>query len=347
MNIGVILGGLSTERDISIKSGISVFNALKELNHNPVIIDPALGNDGILHSIDEISKLPSYSELILNNHSPKKYLETINNPILNEIEFAFIVLHGKYGEDGTIQTLLEFCNIPYSGSDPKASAIGLDKNLSKILFSAAGLPTPRWTVIHSSEVDNFELSEEIRKDFGKKVVIKPNDQGSTVGTTIILDGNLDNIHSGLKKASEFSDMVIVEEYIEGKEITVGIVGNKALPIIEIQPESGFYDFEHKYTKGKTEYICPAELPEDVTDFVQEISLTAFRVLGCSGFARVDLRLDEDFQPFILEINTIPGFTELSLVPKAAKAIGIEFTELCQMIIEDGLARYSERQKKAK
>lgn len=336
MNIAVFLGGLSTERDISIKSGISVFKALKELNHNPIIVDPALGSEGFFHTLEELEKLPNFDALDKTIYSPKKYLEAINSPELDQIEFAFIVLHGKYGEDGTIQTLLEFKGTPYSGSNPKASAIGMDKNLSKILFTATGIPTPRWTVVRAVEADNFELCEELRNEFGKRMVIKPNDQGSTVGTSIILDGNLDEIHSGLITASKFSDTIIVEDYIEGKEITVGIVGNEALPVIEIIPQSGFYDFEHKYTKGKTEYICPAELPDDVTEFVQELALTAFRVIGCKGFARADFRLNEDFQPFILEINTIPGFTDTSLVPKAAKAIGIEFPELCQKIIDEGL-----------
>lgn len=342
MKVGVILGGLSTERDISIKSGISVYKALLELNHQSILIDPALGNEGFFNSLEEIEKIPSFAELNKEKYNPKKYLECISNPIFNEIEFAFVVLHGKYGEDGTIQTLFEFKGIPYSGSNPKASAIGMDKNLSKIIFTAAGIPTPRWTIVRDNEVESFELCEELRNDFGKRIVIKPNDQGSTVGTTIVLDGNLDEIHNGLKKAAEYSNLIIVENYIEGKEITVGIVGEQALPVIEIIPQSGFYDFEHKYTKGKTEYICPAELPEDVTEFLQDLALTTFRVIGCNGFARVDFRLTEDYQPFVLEINTIPGFTETSLVPKAALAMGIKFTELCQMIIDEGVRYHKEK-----
>jgi D-alanine-D-alanine ligase len=336
MNIAVFLGGLSTERDISIKSGTAVFKALKELGHNPIIVDPALGKDGFFFDIEDIKKLPRFSELDKEKFSPKKYLEAINFATLDDVEFAFVVLHGKFGEDGTIQTLLEFKGIPYSGSGPKASAIGLDKNLSKILFTAAGIPTPKWTIVRATETDNFELCNDLRNEFGKQLIIKPNDQGSTVGTTIVFDGNLDEIHNGLKNASKYSDIVIIEEYIAGKEITVGIVESKALPIIEIVPESGFYDFEHKYTKGKSEYICPAELPDDVTEFVQDLALSAFHILGCKGFARVDFRLNEDFQPFVLEINTIPGFTETSLVPMAALTLGIDFPTLCQKIIDESL-----------
>ncbi|MCX7909664.1 MAG: D-alanine--D-alanine ligase [Ignavibacteria bacterium] len=342
MKIAVIFGGLSTERDISIKSGISVFNALKDLNHKPLLVDPALGNEGFFHSLDEIADLPTLSSLDKNKYRIDKYLETIANPIFDEIEFAFIVLHGKYGEDGTIQTLFELKNIPYSGSNPKASSIGMDKNLSKIIFIASGIPTPRWITLRANELDNFEICEEIRDDFGKKMVIKPNDQGSTFGTTIVMDGNLDEIYLGLKKASEFSDIILVERYIEGKEITVGIVGEEPLPVIEIIPQSGFYDFEHKYTKGKTEYVCPAELPSDVSELVQDIAMQVFNTIGCNGFARVDFRLTEDFQPFVLEINTIPGFTDTSLVPKAAKAKGIEFPELCQKIVDEGLEYFKRK-----
>lgn len=338
MNIGVIFGGISTERDISIKSGIAVYNALKQLDYNAILVDPALGKDGFLHSVEEAEKLPKYAELDAQIHNKQKYLECISSSNLNEINLAFIVLHGKYGEDGTIQTLLDFKDIPYTGSEPKAHSIGLDKNLSKLLFSSVRIPTPRWTVVRKEDVENFELAEELRDEFGKKMVIKPNDQGSTIGVTIVTDGNLDEIHNGVKLASSFSDLVIVEEYIEGREITVGIIGNEALPVIEIVPQSGFYDFEHKYTRGKTEYICPAEIPDDVASFTQELALMAYNIIGAEGFARVDFRLNEDNQPFILEVNTIPGFTETSLVPKAAKAIGIEFPELCQKIINEALKK---------
>ncbi len=336
MNIGVIFGGISTERDISIKSGIAVFKALKELNHNAILIDPALGNNGFFYSLNELDNLPTYSELDLSTYSKQKYLECIENPTFDTIDLAFIVLHGKYGEDGTIQTLLDFRNLPYTGCKPLAHAIGLNKNLCKLLFSSIRIPTPRWTIVRKEDLNNYEIAEELRNEFGIKMVIKPNDQGSTIGITIIKDGNLDDIFNALTLASSFSNIVIIEEYIEGKEITVGIIGNEALPVIEIVPQSGFYDFEHKYTIGKTEYICPAEIPDDVTELTQELALMAYNIIGGEGFARVDFRLNEDNQPFVLEVNTIPGFTETSLVPKAAKAIGIEFPELCKKIIDEAL-----------
>ncbi len=336
MKIGVIFGGISTERDISIKSGIAVFKALKELNHYAMLIDPALGNNGFFYSLNELDNLPTYSELDLSTCTKQKYLECIENSTFDTIDLAFIVLHGKYGEDGTIQTLLDFRNIPYTGSKPLAHAIGLNKNLSKLLFSSIRIPTPRWTIVRKEDLNSYEIADELRNEFGKKMVIKPNDQGSTIGITIIHDGNLDDIYNALTYASSLSNIVIIEEYIEGREITVGIIGNEALPVIEIVPKSGFYDFEHKYTVGKTEYICPAEIPDDVAELTQELALMAYNIIGAEGFARVDFRLNEDNQPFVLEVNTIPGFTETSLVPKAAKAIGIEFPKLCQKIIEEAL-----------
>ncbi len=333
MKIAVIFGGISTERDISIKSGQAVFNALTELGYEVIGVDPALGSEGFIYNIHDFTKVPKLEELKLNGLYPKQYLASITHPIFDDIDFAFIVLHGKYGEDGTIQSLFEFRGIPYSGSGIKASSIAIDKNTSKIMFSAVGITTPQWTILKPNDIGNYEIYDELRQEFAKGMVIKPNDQGSTVGVTIILDGNLDEIHKGCELASKLSDLILVEQYIPGKEITVGILGKEPLPVIEIVPESGFYDFEHKYTKGKTQYVCPADIPEDIAEFSQQLAIMAFNVLGCSGLGRADFRLDDDGQPFLLEINTIPGFTETSLVPKAAKEIGIDFNQLCQKIID--------------
>ncbi len=338
MKIAVIFGGISTERDISIKSGRAVFNGLVELGHEVIGVDPALGSEGFIRSIAEFDKIPKLESLQLNGLYPKQYLAAITHPIFDEIEFAFIVLHGKYGEDGTIQSLFELRGIPYSGSDIKASSIAMDKNTSKIMFSSVGISTPRWTVLKPTDVGNYEIYEELRLDLGKEIVIKPNDQGSTVGITIVHDGNLDEIHKGCESASKLSNLILIEQYISGKEITVGILGTEPLPVIEIVPASGFYDFDHKYTKGKTQYICPAEISQDISEFTQQLAITAFNVLGCDGFARADFRLDNEGQPFLLELNTIPGFTETSLVPKAAKEVGIDFNQLCQRIIDLALEK---------
>ncbi|MGQ9818369.1 MAG: D-alanine--D-alanine ligase [Candidatus Kapaibacteriales bacterium] len=333
MKIAVLLGGISTERDISIKSGLTVFKALKSQGYSVTAIDPAFGSRGYCFDENDILNLLKYDQIENPEKLLKNFLQSIADSRFNKFDIAFIALHGKYGEDGTIQSLLELTGIPYTGSGPLSSALAMDKNKSKIIFAFNGIKTPRWVTLNYDDIGNFELYKDIREEFGKAIVIKPNDQGSTVGTTIVLDGNLDSIHSACVEASRYSNTILIERYIEGREITVGILGNKVLPIVEIVPKSGFYDFTHKYTKGKTEYICPAKISEDITEFAQQMALSAFESLGCKGFARADFRLNDEGEPFILEINTIPGLTDLSLLPMAAKEIGIDFQELCKKIID--------------
>lgn len=338
MNIAVIFGGISTERKVSIAGGKAVISALKELGHNVIPIDPAFGTEQE-KAIEELEKNEiSFNEEELSKFDTKSYIDCINSSYFDNIDVAFIVLHGPNGEDGKIQALLELRNIPYTGSNIKASALAIDKNTSKILVSSIGVPTPQWTIVRKNDFNNFELFKEVRAELGNKLVIKPNSQGSTIGITIVEDGNLDDIQNGINLAGKYSDTVLIERFIEGRELTVGIVTDQALPVIEIIPESGFYDFEHKYTKGKTQYICPAEIPDDIAEYAQSSSLSIFSVFGAKGFGRIDFRLDEDNVLYFLELNTIPGFTETSLVPKAAKVVGIEFNELCQMIIDNALEK---------
>lgn len=332
MNVAVLFGGISPERNVSIKGGKAVVSALKEKGHNVIPVDPALGVNCVV-SIDDLNNgngFPTNEELA---KFPKKNLiDAINSPVFDNVDIAFIVLHGTNGEDGRIQALLELRGIPYTGSDVKASSVAIDKAASKLLFETARIPTPPWVIVRPSDFDNFDLFKDIREELGVHLVIKPNDQGSTIGISFVESGNLDDIHHGIVLAGQYSKTVIVEKFIEGRELTVPIIGNLAYPVIEIKPHDGNYDYEHKYTKGKTEYICPAELSEDIESFIQDLALLSFQIIGCSGFARSDFRMDEDNQPFILEINTIPGFTSTSLVPMSAKSAGIEFPELCEKII---------------
>lgn len=337
MKIALLLGGLSTERDISIRSGFSIFKALSNQGYEVISIDPAMGLKGYCLDENDILNLPKFNQIENPEKLLKNYLLPLTDPRFNEFDVAFISLHGKYGEDGTIQSMLEMIGIPYTGSGPLSSALSMDKNKSKIIFAFNGIKTPYWVTLTKDDIGNFELYKDIREEFGKTIVFKPNDQGSTVGTTIILDGNLDSIHSACLEASKYSNTIIVERYIKGREITVGILGDTPLPIVEIVPEGGFYDFMHKYTKGKTEYICPADISEDITEFTQQMALSAFEALGCKGFARADFRLNEEGEPFILEINTIPGLSDLSLLPMAAKEFGIDFPELCKKIIDLALS----------
>lgn len=332
MKIAVLFGGLSKERNVSINGGRAVINALKDTEHEVIGIDPAMGKD-FEKSIDVLNGNLVISDEELSTISPRTYIDCVNSSAFDDVDCAFIVLHGTYGEDGRIQSLLEFRGIPFTGSGVMASSLAMNKEATKMIFAANNVLTPDGLLVSKDDWNNFDLIKEIRSNLGDKLVIKPNEQGSTIGLTIVMNGNLDDISHAIKLACEFSDSALVEKYIAGRELTVGVVGDTILPIIEIVPEDGFYDFEHKYTKGKTHYICPADVSEDIAEFMMSMAEIAYKALGCSGFGRVDFRLDEDGQPFCLEVNTIPGFTELSLVPMAAKEIGIEFKELCLKLID--------------
>jgi D-alanine-D-alanine ligase len=338
MNIAVLFGGISTERTVSISGGQSVVKALKSLGHNVFPIDPAFGAKGLISEEDLYSiEFQEFSE-DLSQFNPKNIIECVNSPIFNDIDIAFLVLHGKYGEDGRIQALLEMRGIPYTGSGVKASAVAMDKVASKLMFLASGIPTPPWVTIRRSDAENHEYLQEIRSELGDDLVVKPINQGSAIGVTIVEGGNLDDIQAAVLSATKFSKSAIIERFIPGRELTVGIIGNEAMPVIEIIPEGGFYDFKHKYFKGHTQYVCPAEIYEETAEFAQTISLAAYNAIGCLGFGRVDLRMSEEGELFMLEVNTIPGFTSTSLVPKAAAVAGVEFPELCQHIIDLALEK---------
>ncbi|MFP4527589.1 MAG: D-alanine--D-alanine ligase [Candidatus Kapaibacterium sp.] len=332
MKIAVLFGGISPERNVSIAGGRAVVDALRSKGHDVLAIDPAYGADGLRNGeeLATISQIPD--EEMLAGFSPRRLIECVNSPLFDDVDVAFLVLHGKWGEDGTIQSLLKMRGIPFTGSQVKASSLAMDKISSKMMFLSAGIPTPQWATLRKEYIDDYDILEELRSEIGPEMVIKPNDQGSTIGITIIRDGNLDDINEGIRKAFKYSDRALAEKFIEGRELTVSVVGDTVLPVIEIIPEEGYYDYEHKYTKGKTEYVCPAEITDDVTEFIQGMADTAYNVLGCEGFGRVDFRLDEEGQPFCLEVNTIPGFTATSLVPMASRTAGTEFPELCEKII---------------
>lgn len=333
MNIAVIFGGLSAERAVSISGAKSVVKALRSLGHNVTPIDPAFGAEIEKGEQQIASDVDLIAPDVLEHLQPKVMIDCVNHPVFDSIETAFINLHGTFGEDGRIQSLLELRGVKYTGSGVKASSLSIDKNASKMLFAAAGLPTPPWATIMPEDHDNLELFAMLRKELGNKLVVKPNKQGSAIGVHIILDGDIDKIHNAVKDAAQFSNLIIVEQYIEGRELTVSVLGDAALPVIEIIPHEGFYDYTNKYTSGRTEYICPAEISEDITDFAQSISLSAYMALGCQGCGRADIRMNEDGALFLLEMNTLPGMTSTSLVPKAAREVGIEFPELCQQIID--------------
>ncbi len=332
------MGGISPERNISLISGRSVVAALRERGHEVLPVDPARGAEGLL-SDEELAAVTAEppSEEFLRALSPWAYVECLRSELFHQVDAVFPVLHGPYGEDGRLQALLDLLGIPYVGSTMLASALATDKHAAKLLFLAAGIPTPRWITITASQAQHPGTIDDIRAELGPHLVVKPNDQGSTIGMSFLHDPTAEELEAAIQQAAQYSELVLIERYIAGRELTVGILGEEALPIVEIVPTSGVYDYEHKYTPGKTTYHCPAELPEDIAEFTRNLALSAHRILGCRHFSRVDFRLDDDGQPFCLEVNTIPGMTPLSLLPKAAQTANISFPELCERLVHMALA----------
>ncbi|NQW30780.1 MAG: D-alanine--D-alanine ligase [Ignavibacteria bacterium] len=333
MNIAVLLGGISPERNISLLSGRAITFALRGLGHNVTAVDPMRGSAGVLNDADlNAAYAAEVTDTELRAFDTTKLVECLTIAEVKNADVVFIALHGKYGEDGYMQALLDLHKIPFTGSGMLASAVAMDKGMSKMMMQVAGIPSPHWVSVHPKDAADLEMLEEILREINGKMVVKPNDQGSTVGMTIVESGSSHDLQIAIELAGKYSDIVLVERYIPGREITVAVLGTDALPVIEIEPKDGFYDYENKYTKGKTDYQCPADLSEEVQFHVQNLAVAAHSVLGCKAFSRVDFRLTEDGMPFCLEVNTIPGFTETSLVPMAAKEAGIEFGALCEEII---------------
>jgi len=326
-NIAVFVGGTSPEREVSKSSGKAIFQALNSLGYNCTLIDPAYGKNQPKNDEEFFSK-KDFSKIRNEN-----LIETIDSDLMNKIDLVFLALHGKWGEDGIIQSLLELKGIRYTGSGVLSSAISMDKDLSKTIFQKNNVSTPFWTTINK-KFNRDEVISIINSKFGFPVVIKPNDQGSTVGLSIVK--NNEEILNAIETAFQYADLVVIEEYIPGREMTVAILEEKPLPVLEIIPKSGFYDYESKYTSGMSEYIVPADIPEDIGFNMQQQAITAFRSLRCKVYGRVDFRLNDNNKLFCLEVNTLPGMTETSLVPKMAKAVGISFEELIDRIVRNSL-----------
>ncbi len=295
--IAVLMGGWSAEREISLMTGKAVLQALKEEEYKVIGIDLA-----------------------------KNIVEKLKK---HRIDFVFLALHGPIGEDGRIQGLLEILGIPYTGSGPLASALAMNKIYAKQIFSQAGIPTPPWIVVDRLQVTGYRL-----QGLKLPVVVKPVAQGSAIGVSIVK--KKEGLSSAIKKAKKLDKEVLIEEYIPGKEITVGILGEKTLPIIEIIPKTNFYDYQAKYAPGGSEHLIPARLEKRVAERTARIALEAHQALGCRAYSRVDLRVDGKGQSWVLEINTIPGMTKMSLLPDAARAMGISFNQLVLKIIEYSL-----------
>ncbi len=307
LRIGVVMGGPSAEREVSLNTGRAIMQALKEKGYIVVDID-----------LD-----------------PSCFIDDIRQA---KVDIIVNAIHGKYGEDGILQGALDLLGIPYTGSGLLASALTMDKVMTKRIFLAEGLSTPRSSIFGKQDgVSN--IAAIIRQEYGLPVVIKPSTQGSSIGVTIVKTD--ENLLPAIDSALKYSEQILVEEFIGGKELTVAILGTEipqALPIIEIVPHSGCYDYHSKYTKGATEYIVPAVLTDAVKAEIQDIALRAYKIFDCCGVARIDFMLDNNNIPYILEVNTIPGMTATSLVPKAAAAAGISFADLCEKLLHMAVNR---------
>ena len=301
--IVVVMGGTSTEAEISRQTGQAILKALQSKGYHA---------EGM--------------EL-----KPETFAEDIRK---SGCAIVFNALHGKYGEDGLLQGTLDMMGIPYTGSGVLAVAVTMDKAASKRVFVAEGIPTPRSHTYYRYEMKR-SLAEEIQQEFSLPVVVKAASQGSSIGVYIV--ETPDDLSHALHEAFEYNNEVLVEEFIKGKELTVAVWGNEekkeAFPIIEITTASGRYDYESKYTKGASTHIIPARVSEEKAGEIRQLAVRTFTACGCRGVARVDMMLSEDGVPYVIEVNSVPGMTELSLVPDAGRAMGIEFPELCERILE--------------
>ncbi len=295
LKIAVLAGGLSNERDVSLASGEAVLSALERLGHNAYLID--VGRD-----------------------LPQKLAE-------QKPDLAFVALHGEYGEDGCVQGLLELVDIPYTGSGVTASAVAMDKPLSKMIAKQCDVPTPKWDVAGSvAEI------EKCAQEIGLPVVIKPANGGSSIGISICK--NSAEVSVGAKISLEQESVALVEQFIDGPLLTAGIVGDISLPVIQIDAGNGFYDFAHKYTKGTTSYHLPPKVDKTIVEKVSGWARQLHKTIGCRGMSRSEFMCDKNGTAYFLEINTIPGMTGTSLLPKGAMAAGLDFDRLVERIVAE-------------
>lgn len=303
LKIAVLYGGISGEREVSLSSGRGIIEALKNNGHT------VIGIDFHPERLDELFKL--------------------------EVDLVFIGLHGKFGEDGRIQGLLDMLSIPYVGSGTLSSALAMDKEKAKDVFEMHDIPVAKSKAFRIKEKNSInEIAKEVLEKFQFPFVVKPNSEGSTLGLTIV--EKEEQIMEALKKAVDSDDVILVEDFIKGKELTVPVLGavgeEKALPIIEIIPKNDHYDYESKYSPGGSEHIVPADLPMDITNTIKEYAVRAHQSLDCEIYSRVDFILTNENIPVILEVNTLPGMTPTSLFPDAAKAVGLTYEQMIEEIV---------------
>jgi D-alanine-D-alanine ligase len=323
------MGGTSSERDVSLASGIRVAQALRSRGHEVTTVDPARGpisadEERALMSGTVVHAAPPSNDTLkqMAREALGRLVSTL--PRQGDTDVVFLGLHGGSGEDGTIQALLDLTGVPYTGSGHLASAVAMDKDITKLLFRQAGVSTADWLMAPAT-------IEQVDAALGFPVIVKPSKQGSTVGLSIVKDPA--ELQAAIDEAFLHDDEVMIEQFIAGRELTVGILGDVALPVGEIIPKHEIYDYECKYTPGMADERFPAELTEQEAARVQDEARKAFRALKLGGCARIDFRMASDGTFYCLEANTLPGMTQTSLIPQAAAAAGITFPELCDRIVQ--------------
>lgn len=349
MKIIVLAGGLSAERDVSFKTGERVAKALRENGHQVILLDVFMGYSdkkedltGIFDRAEEVSvKVEGIPEtapdLAKVKAQRKDQSDNFFGPNVIELcqmaDIVFMALHGENGENGKIQAAFDLFGIRYTGTGYLGSALAMDKQMAKQLFLGNGIPTPKGISLKRGE-EQTDLAES---GIHFPCVVKPCCGGSSIGVSIVR--TKDEYEAALLEAFRWEDELIIEEYVEGREFSVGVIDYKALPVIEIAPVEGFYDYKNKYKAGSAVETCPAELPEDVAEQMQRYAEEVARVLGLDTYSRSDFLLDKDNHIFCLEANTLPGMTPTSLLPQEAKVVGMNFNRLCEKLIEISLRRY--------
>ncbi len=330
MKIAVLMGGVSDERAVSLASGVEVSRALREAGHEVVAVDTVRG----ILSADEERKLliggvqadpPSDAELEVLD--PGGAVALTRHPDLTEVDVYFIALHGGAGEDGTIQSLLDAAGVVYTGSDRLGCSLAMDKQVSKRLLRQAGVPTPDWK-------EGPATADEVERALGLPVIVKAASGGSSL--RLVLAHDRAELQNAIEESQGWNDLVLFERYVTGRELTVGVVGGAALPVGEIIPANEIFDYECKYQPGMAEEIFPADIPDELSQRVRRLAVQAHVALRLRDYSRIDFIVDENQVPWCLEANAAPGMTANSLLPKAGRAAGISFAELCDRIV--GLAR---------
>lgn len=349
MKIVVLAGGLSTERDVSLNSGAGICRTLLERGHQAFLLDVYLGFPYDTEKLEDVFTLPGAGldiaegikttepDLAAVKASREDQSDCFLGPNVVEIcrmaDIVFMGLHGDVGENGKLQATFDLLGIKYTGPNYLGSALAMDKGVAKKIFKMSGVPTPMGTSIKKEQM-HMDLEA---LDLQLPVVVKPCSGGSSIGVYIV--HTEEEYKEAIANSFRYEDEVVIEPYIKGREFAVGIIDGKALPVIEIIPKTGFFDYANKYQDGCTQEICPAQIPDEVAEKMQRATELAFKALKLDVYSRADFLLDAKGDIYCLEVNTLPGMTSASLLPKEAKAAGIEYGELCELIIQKSLERY--------